>query len=106
MALTKETISDKIEILGIYKAVQCRQAIVIKEDGTEISRSYHRYTLHPSGCVADLDSDGNPDGSFTHTDTDISAETAEIQAICNGVWTDAIRAAWKTQDETEKTERG
>ena len=102
MALTKETIVDKTEVLGIYKAVQCRQAIVIKEDGTEISRSFHRYTLHPSGCVANLDSDGNPDGSFTHTDTDISAETAETQAICNGVWTDAVRAAWKTHEESQK----
>ena len=100
MALTKETITDKTEVIGIYKAVQCRHATIIKEDGIEISRSFHRHTLHPSSCVADRDSDDNLDGTFTHTDTDISAEPAETQSICNAVWTDAVKAAWKTHEET------
>ena len=100
MAITKEVVYDKTEVLGEYKAVQCREATIIKEDGVEISRSFHRHVLHPSSCSADVDSDGNPDGTFTHTDTDISGEPAETQAICVAVWTDAVKAAWKTFGET------
>ena len=100
MALTKTIETDKIEIVGEYKGVQCREATIIKEDGVEISRNLHRYVLEPSRC------EKNEDGSFTHTDTDISDEPAEIQAICKVVWTDAVRAAWKTEQEesTSKTE--
>ena len=100
MALIKTVEYDRTEVVGIYKAVQCREATIIKEDGVEISRSFSRHVLHPSGCWADLDSDGNPDGTFTHTDTDISGEPAETQAVCNAVWTDAVKAAWKTHCET------
>jgi|TARA_R110000796_G_scaffold20188_1_gene60320 hypothetical protein len=100
MAITKEIQYDKTEIVGDYKAIQCREATIIKEDGVELSRSFHRHVLHPSDCSADLDSDGNPDGTFTHTDTDISGEPAETQAVCNAVWTDAVKAAWKTHCET------
>ena len=100
MALTKEVKCDKIEVVGDYKAVQCREATIVKEDGVELSRSFNRHVLHPSSCVADLDSDGNPDGTFTHTDTDISGEPAETRAVCNAVWTDAVKAAWKTHCET------
>jgi hypothetical protein len=101
MALIKEIIVDKIEIIGDYKAVQCREATVIKEDGVEISRSFKRHVLEPSSCSADLDSDGNPDGTFTHTDTDISGEPAETRAVCAAVWTDAVKAAWKTKREAD-----
>jgi len=101
MALIKEIIVDKIEIVGDYKAVQCREATVIKEDGVEISRSFNRHVLHPSNCAVDLDDDGNPDGTFTHTDTDISGEPAETQAVCAAVWTDAVKAAWKTKQEAD-----
>ena len=71
MALTKAIITDLTEIVGEYKAVQCRETTVISENGTEISRSFTRHVLHPSSCVADVDSDGVADGTFTHTDTDI-----------------------------------
>jgi hypothetical protein len=94
MALTKEVVYDRTEIAGDYKAVQCREATIIKEDGTEISRSFHRHVLHPSSCVE------NADGTFTHTDTDISGEPQETQDICTAVWTDAVKAAWKTRNET------
>ena len=47
MALTKEVKCDKIEIVGDYKAVQCRQATVISEDGVELSRSFNRHVLIP-----------------------------------------------------------
>ena len=101
MALTKTVVYDKTEIVGDYKAIQCREATIVKEDGVELSRSFHRHVLHPSSCVADLDSDGNPDGTFTHTDTDISGEPAETQAVCNAVWTDAVKAAWKSKGESD-----
>ena len=99
MALTKEVKIDKLEVIGDYKAVQCREATVVSEDGVELSRSFHRHVLHPSNATPNVDSDGERDGTFTHTDTDISGEPAETQAVCTAVWTDAVRAAWKTQQE-------
>ena len=84
MALTETIEYDKIEIVGKYKAVQVRKATVIKKDGTELTRSFERYALHP--------------------DSDISAEPAEIQAVCNAVWTDAIKEAWKTYQESSSLE--
>lgn len=74
MALEKETKQDKIEVVGDYKAVQVRTATVVKEDGVELSRSFHRHVLHP--------------------DDDISGESSEVQGICNAVWTDEIKQAW------------
>ena len=95
MALTKEVKYDKIEIVGEYKAVQCREATIIKENGVEISRQIsNRHVLHPSSCVK------NENGSFTHTDTDISGEPQETQDVCAAVWTDAVKAAWKTFQES------
>ena len=77
--LTEETIQDKIEIVGDFKHVQVRTATVIKRDGTEISRSFSRHVVAP--------------------DADISGESAEVQAICNAVHTDAIKAAYATHLE-------
>ena len=85
MALTEETVQDKIEVVGDYKAVQIRTATVIKRDGVEISRSFHRHVLHPSTKT---------DGSWA--DTDISGESTEAQAICNAVWSDAVKTAYQT----------
>ena len=85
MALTKTTEEDKIEIVGQYKAVQIRTATVIKEDGVELSRSFHRRVLHP----------GALDASDNLVDTNISGESAEVQAICNGVWNTNVKNAWK-----------
>ena len=84
MALTEETLEDKIEVVnGTH--VQIRTATVIKRDGTEISRSFHRHVLQPS-----TKTDG------TWGDTDISGESAEVQGICNAVWTDAVKTAYET----------
>tara|TARA_Y100000310_G_scaffold101767_1_gene99890 strand:- start:11 stop:277 length:267 start_codon:yes stop_codon:yes gene_type:complete len=81
MALSKEVKCDKIEIVGDFKAVHCRQATIVSEDGKELSRSFHRHVLHP--------------------DSDISGEPAETQAICNAVWTDEVKTSWTTvQAET------
>jgi len=74
MAITKETTIAKIEVVGDYKAVQIATDTVIKEDGVELSRSRHRHTVHP--------------------DQDITGEDAEVQAVCNAVWTQAVKDAW------------
>jgi hypothetical protein len=73
--ITKELIEDKIEVVGDYKTIQVRTATVIKEDGVEISRSFHRHTLN---CL-----------------DDISEQSVEVQAICNAIWTDEIRTAYQ-----------
>ena len=93
MAITKTTEEDKIEIVGTNKDIQVRTATVIKEDGVELTRSFHRHVLH---CVSTVK---NADDSFTHTDTDISSESSEVQAIANAVWTDAVKAAKKSANE-------
>jgi hypothetical protein len=93
MAITKETIEDKIEIVGDYKSIQVRTATVIKEDGVELTRSFHRHVVD---CVSSVKND---DDSWTHTDTDVSGESTEVQAIATAVWTDAIKAAKKTANE-------
>ncbi len=80
MALSESIEYDKIEVVGQYKAVQVRKATVIKKDGTELTRSFERYVLHP--------------------DSDISKEPAEVSAICNAAWTDAVKEAWKSRPST------
>ena len=76
MALTKTTVNDKIEVInqGDWSVVQVRTAIIISEDGTEISRTFHRHTLAP--------------------DADLTAEDADVQAIAGQVFTDAVKAAY------------
>ena len=85
MAITKTTTADKIETLEDGQ-VQVRTATVIKEDGTELTRTFHRHVLTPSTKTGD-----------TWGTTDISSEETRVQAICNAVWTDAIKLAWKNQ---------
>ena len=85
MALSETIEYDKIEVVGEFKNVQVRQATVIKKDGTEIARSFHRYVLNS----------GTLDASYNLVDTDISSEPTEIQTICNVVWTPDVKAAWK-----------
>ena len=97
MAITKEAVIEKIEVVGDYKAIQIATDTVIKEDGTEISRSRHRHVLHPiSGSKKD------EDGNWTHTATDISGEDASVQAVANAVWTDTVKAAYKTWAEAQE----
>jgi hypothetical protein len=93
MAITKTIIEDKIEVVGDYKTIQVRTAAVIKEDGTELTRSFSRHVLP---CVSTVK---NADDSFTHTDTDVSSESTEVQGIAAVVWTDAVKAAQKTFNE-------
>jgi hypothetical protein len=93
MAITKELIEDKIEIVGDYRTIQVRTATIIKEDGVEISRSFHRHVLE---CVSSVK---NADDSWTHTDTDISGESAEVQGIATAVWTTTVKNAKKAANE-------
>ena len=82
MALAESIEYDKIEVVGPYKAVQVRKATVIKKDDVELTRSFYRYVLQP--------------------DADVSKEPAEVKAICDAVWTDAIKDAWKKKLEDDK----
>ena len=91
MAITKETIIAKIEVVGEHKYVQIAEDTVIKEDGTEISRSRHRRMLE---CCT-LDNDKNK------VDTDVSSESSEIQGICSSVWTNEIKTAYAAKLASE-----
>ena len=84
MALTKTTENDKIEIVKKWN-IQVRTATVIKEDGSEISRSFHRKVLVP----------GTLDASDNLVDTNISGEDADVQAICNAAWTTTVKNEFK-----------
>ena len=95
MAITKSTEISKIEVVGSW-TIQVATDTVIKEDGTEISRSRHRHVLKP--C---LGSTKDSDDKWTHTDTDISAEATEVQAVANAIWTDTIKSAYKTWAEAQ-----
>ena len=88
MAITKEEIADKIETLEDGR-VQIRTATIIKEDGVELTRTFHRHVLGPR---IKIDED-------TWADTDISGEDARVQAICNAVWTDEVKTAYQTAQE-------
>ena len=85
MALSESIEYDRIEIIGQYKTVQVREATVIKKDGKELTRSYHRYVLEI----------GTLDASNNLVDTDLSNEPAKVQAICNAVWTDSVKNSYK-----------
>ena len=83
MALTEETVEDKIEVVGDYKHVQVRTATVIKRDNVEISRGYSRHVVAPND--------------------DITGESTEVQAICNAVHTDEVKAAYAAHLAAQET---
>jgi len=85
MALSERSENDKIEVVGQYKAVQVRRADIVERDGVEIARTFHRHTL----VCGSLDADNNL------VDTNISGEGSDVQAVCNAVWTDAIKESWR-----------
>tara|TARA_Y100000592_G_scaffold15175_1_gene22097 strand:- start:44 stop:328 length:285 start_codon:yes stop_codon:yes gene_type:complete len=93
MALTESIEYDKIEVVGIYKAVQIRKATVVKRDEKEIARSFERYVLHA----------GTLDGSDNLVNTDLSAQPAEVSAVCNAVWTTDVKNAWKAKLIADKS---
>ena len=81
MALTEDTLNDKIEVVnnGDWSSVQVRTASVIKRDGVEISRSFHRHVVMP--------------------DADLSAEDSDVNAICSTVFTQACKDAYAASQE-------
>ena len=93
MALAESIEYDKIEVVGQWKAVQIRKKNVIKKDGVEIASTFERYALQV----------GALDASDNLVDTDISAEPAEIQAVCNAVWTTDVKAVWKAKLIADKS---
>ena len=84
MALTETIEYDKIEVVGQYKAVQVRKAHIVKKDDKELTRSFERYVLNP--------------------DADVSKEPAEVKAVCDAVWTNAVKDAWKKYQESNSPE--
>ena len=74
MAITKETVIGKVEVVGTYKAVQVAMDTLVKEDGKIISQTRHRHVLHP--------------------DSDITNQPQEVQNICNTAWTQEVKDAW------------
>ena len=94
MALTKTTEEDKIEVVGPYKHIQIRTATVVKEDGTELSRSFHRKSLNPGKLN---------DAKDALVDTDLSSESAEVRGIATTVWTSTVKDAWKAKLIAEET---
>ena len=74
MALTEETVQDKLEIVGDYKMIQVRTATIIKKDGVEISRSFHRHVVAPN--------------------SDVSGESDDVKALATQFHTDAIKTAY------------
>ena len=85
MAITKETQIGKIEVVGKYKSVQVRTDTVVMEDGEELSRKYHRHALMPDAVITD--------------------EHTEVQAVCNAVWTDEVKANYETFKAEQEAEQ-
>ena len=84
MALEKEVRCDKYEVVGRFKHIQCRTATIVKEDGVELSRAFHRHVLHP--------------------DADVSDESDEIKALASALWTDEVKAAYAAKLEADAGE--
>ena len=89
MAIIKETVVDKIEVLEMGQ-VQVRTATKIMEDGNELNRTFHRHVLEPSVKNDD-----------TWEDTDISSEDPKVQAICNATWTDEVKTAYQEMKDAQ-----
>ena len=94
MALTESIEYDKIEVIGQYKAVQVRKATVIKKDDVELTRSFERYTLNCGTLDA---SDNLVDNPLDKEADGTTAIADEVKAVCNAVWTDAVKALWKAK---------
>ncbi len=94
MALSESIEYDKIEVVGQYRAVQVRKATVIKRDGTEVTRSFERFSLTPGNLDASDNLVDNPLSKEPDGTTDI---TDEVKAICNAVWSTSVKDAWKAK---------
>ena len=93
MALTESIEYDKIEVVGQYRHVQVRKATVIKKDGVELTRSFNRFVLDPGTLD---ESDNLVENPLTKEPDGVTDIADEVKAVCNAVWTDSIKASWKT----------
>ena len=84
MALTETQENDKIEVVNKWN-VQVRNATIIKKDGKELTRSFHRKVLVP----------GTLDASDNLVDTNLSSEDADVKAIAEAAWTTQVKADYK-----------
>tara|TARA_Y100000310_G_C20591758_1_gene768447 strand:- start:529 stop:801 length:273 start_codon:yes stop_codon:yes gene_type:complete len=81
MTITKETEIGQMEVVTEFKQIQVRTDTVIKEDGVELSRSFHRHVVAPDISTENL-----------------ALEHADVQAIANsGIWTQAVKDAWASK---------
>lgn len=81
MAITKEIVEDKIEVVGDYKHIQVRTATIIKEDGVELSRSFHRHVVSPN--------------------SDSTNESVDVKAMVKQFHTSELKTAYQKHIETE-----
>jgi hypothetical protein len=82
MALTEQTMNDKIEVLHLdsgYPVIQVRTATIIMRDGKEVSRLFHRHVLAP--------------------DADLTNEDADVVAIASTVFTDEAKEAYAARPQ-------
>ena len=100
MALTESIKYDKIEVVGIYKAVQVRKATVIKKDDVEITRSFERFVLQP--CTLD-ESDNLVDNPLDKEPDGTTAIADEVKSVCTAVWTTTLKDAWKAKLIADKS---
>ena len=100
MALSESIEYDKIEVVGQYKNVQVRKATVIKKDGVELARSFNRFILDPGTLD---ESDNLVDNPLTKEPDGVTDIADEVKAVCNAVWTDSVKAAWKANLISLKT---
>jgi hypothetical protein len=84
MALTETKENDKIEVVNKWN-IQVREATIIKKDGEEITRTFHRSVFNP----------GKLDASDNLVETDISGKDPDVQAIANAAWTTQVKADYK-----------
>ena len=82
MAITKEIIQDKIEVVGNFKHIQVRTSTILKEDGKEISRTFHRHIVSP--------------------DSDSSNESADVKAMVAQFHTDEIKTSWANHKKEQE----
>ena len=94
MALTESIEYDKIEVVGKYKHVQVRKAIVIKKDGVELTRTFERFVLDPGTLD---ESDNLVDNSLTKEPDGTTDIADEVKAVCNAVWTPSVKGEWKSK---------
>ena len=100
MALSESIEYDKIEIVGQYKHVQVRKAMVIKKDGKELTRSFERFVLDPGTLDA---SDNLVDNPLTKEPDGTTDNADEVKAVCTAVWTTTIKDAWKSKLIADKS---